>query len=251
MNIIFLKLYITGEVNNAFYNSQEMGLAKALVKKHPEHHVDIVMLSGTVSERQDSQNDGGSAQERAGDGKGAAISVHVLPAKGFGHHGMIDLGILKELKADLVHLLADNMLYAPQVIDYCLKNNIKCHLYIGTLFTDSSNGLKQAASKVMMRRNLAADVVRAVGPLTFGVYLLHMHEEIKDRWVEWLEHLLGDIPHYSIPLFAWHALLSILIVFVAGVFVDWIRKMIFEYVERVLHDTWLFKKVRELDEKLC
>ncbi len=102
-----------------------------------------------------------------------------------------------------------------------------------------------------MRENVAADIVRAVGPLTFGVYLLHMHQEIKDRWVEWLEHLLGDIPYHSIPLFAWHAFLSILIVFLAGIFVDWIRKMIFEYVGRVLHDTWLFKKVRELDEKLC
>ena len=142
MNIVFLKLYITDEVNNAFYNSQEMGLAKALVKKHPEHHVDIVMLSGSVSVRQDSETEG--------------IGVHVLPAKGFGHHGIIDLEILKELKVELVHLLADNMFYAPQVIDYCLKKDIKCHLYIGTLFTDSSNSLKQVASKVMMGRNLAA-----------------------------------------------------------------------------------------------
>jgi surface polysaccharide O-acyltransferase-like enzyme len=102
-----------------------------------------------------------------------------------------------------------------------------------------------------MREDRAADVVRAIGPLTFGVYLLHMHEEIKDRWVEWLEHFIGEIPYHSVPLFAWHALLTVLIVFVAGIFVDWIRKMIFEYVGRVLHDTWLFKKIRELDEALC
>ncbi len=142
MNIIFLKLYITSEVNNAFYNSQEMGLAKALVEKHPDHHVDIVLLA-----------DGSSAREDSQDGR---IAVHILPAKGFGHHGIINLDILKDLKADLVHLLADNMLYAPQVIDYCLKNNIKCHLYIGTLYTDSSSSLKQTASKLMMTRNLAA-----------------------------------------------------------------------------------------------
>ncbi len=101
-----------------------------------------------------------------------------------------------------------------------------------------------------MRENKAADVVRFMGPLTFGVYLLHMHVEIRDRWVEWMEHLIGEVPMYSVPLFAWHAIRSIVIVFLAGIFVDWIRKMIFDYVGRVMHDTWLFKKVRQLDEEL-
>ena len=101
-----------------------------------------------------------------------------------------------------------------------------------------------------MRENRAADVVRFLDPLTFGVYLLHMHVEIRDRWVEWMESLMGSVPTYSVPLFAWHAVRSILLVFLAGIFVDWIRKMIFDYVGRVLHDTWLFKQVRKLDEEL-
>ncbi len=45
MNITFLKLYRTNELNGIFYNSQEVGLAKALVKLHPEHHVDIILLT--------------------------------------------------------------------------------------------------------------------------------------------------------------------------------------------------------------
>lgn len=102
-----------------------------------------------------------------------------------------------------------------------------------------------------MRENKAADVVRFVGPLTFGVYLVHMHVEIRDRWVEWMEHLLGPVPFHSVPLFALHAICSVIIVFIAGVFVDWIRKMIFEFLGRLLKDTWLFKKIRQLDEELC
>ena len=101
-----------------------------------------------------------------------------------------------------------------------------------------------------MREGKAADLVRFVGPLTFGVYLIHMHVEIRERWVIWIEHLLGEVPVYSVPLFAWHAVRSVLIVFVAGVFVDWIRKMIFDYVGRTMHDTWLFRKVRQMDEEL-
>ncbi len=102
-----------------------------------------------------------------------------------------------------------------------------------------------------MRENHFADICRFAGPLTFGVYLLHMHVEIRDRWVEWVENLIGPVPMYSVPLFAWHAARTILIVFVAGVFIDWVRKIIFDYLGRVLHDTWLFRKIRQLDEELC
>lgn len=102
-----------------------------------------------------------------------------------------------------------------------------------------------------MKEGRVADFARFVGPLTFGVYLLHMHLEIKDRWIGWLESFLGEVPFDSVPLFIWHAAWSVVIVFAAGIFVDWIRKMIFAYVARVLHDTALFKKIRQWDEELC
>lgn len=140
MNIVFLKLYITGEVNNKFYNSQEIGLAKAVTDIHLEHRVDIIMLSKNCTKEEVY-----SISDR--------IAVHVLPAKGFGHHGILDLSVLLKLKADLVHLLADNMLYAPNVIRYCRRNNIKCHLYIGTLYTDSSMWLKKAVNRILIGRN--------------------------------------------------------------------------------------------------
>ncbi len=116
------------------------------------------------------------------------------------------------------------------------------------LFTlTASLGLFSFFRYYRMRESRAADVVRIVGPLTFGVYLLHMHVEIRERWVTWIAGFIGDVPTYSVPLFAWHALRTILIVFVAGIFVDFLRKVIFDYVGRVVHDTWLFKKIRQLD----
>jgi surface polysaccharide O-acyltransferase-like enzyme len=102
-----------------------------------------------------------------------------------------------------------------------------------------------------MKEGPLAQVSRFVGPLTFGVYLLHMHLEIRDRWVVWMEHLMGEVPTESVILFAWHLVRSVVIVFFAGVFVDWIRKMIFDFLGRVLHDTWLFKKIRQWDKDLC
>ena len=141
MNNVFLKLYITEEVNNTFYNSQEIGLAKAVTDIHPEHRVDIILLSKTCNQEE---------VNHISD----SITVHVFPAKGIGHHGIIDLSFLLRLKADFVHLLADNMLYAPSVIRYCKKNSIMCHLYIGTLYTDSNNWIKKVANKALIGRNI-------------------------------------------------------------------------------------------------
>ncbi len=140
MNITFLKLYITDELNSNFYNSQEIGLAKAVTRVHPEHRVNIVLLTRGESRKQEITDN---------------VTLYVEKAKGIGHHGMLDLGLLKELKTDLVHLLADNMLYAPNVIRYCRQNGIKYHLYIGTLFTDSNKKWRKALDRLMMARNIA------------------------------------------------------------------------------------------------
>ena len=125
-------------------------------------------------------------------------------------------------------------------------------IHLNFIFTlTGSLGLFSFFRFFKMREGKIADISRFLGPLTFGVYLVHMHLEIKDRWVVWMEHLMGAVPTESVLLFAWHLLRSIIIVFFAGVFVDWIRKMIFDFLGRVLQDTWLFKKLRQWDKDLC
>ena len=120
------------------------------------------------------------------------------------------------------------------------------------LFTlTASLGLFSFFRYFNMKESKVSDALRIIGPLTFGVYLLHMHIEIRDRWVSWIAGLIGEVPMHSVPLFAWHALRSILIVFVAGIFIDFLRKMIFDYLDRVLSGTVLYKKIRDLDEELC
>ena len=122
-------------------------------------------------------------------------------------------------------------------------------VHLNFIFTlTGSLGLFSFFRYYRMRENKFADVVRFVAPFTFGVYLLHMHLEIRDRWVSWLAPIIGEVPKNSVILFAWHQLRAILIIFAIGVFVDWIRKIIFDYVGRVLHDTRLFKSVRRWDE---
>ncbi len=102
-----------------------------------------------------------------------------------------------------------------------------------------------------MREGAAADIIRTLGPMTFGVYLLHMHIELRDRWVDWIANVIGDIPYDSVAGFAIHYIFTILIMFMAGIFVDFICKTVFEFVGRIMHDSRLFKMIRHWDETLC
>ena len=78
-------------------------------------------------------------------------------------------------------------------------------IHLNFVFTlTGSLGLFSLFRFYKMREGWFADVVRFIAPLTFGVYLLHMHIEIKDRWVIWLTHLLGEVPTESIILYLWH-----------------------------------------------
>ncbi len=125
-------------------------------------------------------------------------------------------------------------------------------IHLNFIFTlTGSLGLFSMFRFYRMKESWFANVVRFAAPLTFGVYLVHMHLEIRDRWVGWMENLMGPVPTDSILFYSFHLVRSVLIVFLAGVFVDWIRKTIFGFLGRVLHDTWLFKKIRQWDSEIC
>ena len=87
--------------------------------------------------------------------------------------------------------------------------------------------------------------------MTFGVYLLHEHIEIRDRWLVWMQSFFGPIPKTPLA-FIGHLLLSVVVVFFAGVFVDFIRVQIFSFIGRMLKNTkfmaWLDRKAGNLEK---
>ena len=50
------------------------------------------------------------------------------------------------------------------------------------------------------------------------------------------------------PFFLWELICCAVILFGAGIFIDWIRSMLFAGVRRILGKTVLFEKIRKLDE---
>lgn len=103
---------------------------------------------------------------------------------------------------------------------------------------------------VTIREKRLSRVVRFLSPFTFGVYLLHEHLEVRTRWIGWMESLLGEIPRESVAAFVLHLVSSVLIVFAAGLFIDWIRSMIFAFLARVLRGTRFASFVRNTDAAL-
>ena len=70
-----------------------------------------------------------------------------------------------------------------------------------------------------------------IAPYTFGVYLLHEHNLLRYRWLEFLK--VGETYEAFRPA---HLMLSVLFVFGAGIIIDLIRSLIFKLIERL----WAF-----------
>ena len=147
-------------------------------------------------------------------------------------------------------------IYSEEIGDYIYKGKfqyyagVPCHYNFFFALTGAL-GLFSVFRFMRLKENLLAEVIRIIAPYTLGVYLLHMHFEIADRWVEWIEQIIGDTPLDNVLMFFIHLVVSVLIVFFAGIFVDWIRKYIFNFFGRVLGDTRLFRFIKRVDDDLC
>ena len=159
-------------------------------------------------------------------------------------------------KSALVYLISVVVIAAFSLVFYKINFDtgnfnyyaeVPCHYNFFFALTGAL-GLFSVFRFMRLKENLLAEVIRIIAPYTLGVYLLHMHFEIADRWVEWIEQIIGETPLDNVLMFFIHLVVSVLIVFFAGIFVDWIRKYIFNFCGRVLGDTRLFRFIKRVDD---
>ena len=137
--IAILDLYYGKSGKLGFYNSQAMGLGKAYSEKGYEVFIVRPEKKRTeISEKELEQK----------------ITLLSVPAKVLGVHSFYNLNFLKQYKIDLVHLNSDNQAYAPSVINYCKKHQIPQYNYVGTLYSDSENKVKQFLMNFFSVRNI-------------------------------------------------------------------------------------------------
>ena len=68
-----------------------------------------------------------------------------------------------------------------------------------------------------------------ISPYTLGVYLLHEQLDIRYRWPQWL----GATADGNILLFVVRSVLTVLVVFAVGIFVDMMRGLAFSCVKKI------------------
>ena len=108
-------------------------------------------------------------------------------------------------------------------------------------------GLFGAFGYVKIPQGLFARIIVKLSPLTFGVYLFHEHIDIRNVWTVWVEDFIGPVAETGVGGFVLHWIISILVIYIAGSFIDGIRLNIFRYMGRHLEKSRAAGWVRGLD----
>jgi len=136
-----VELYCGKTGKKGFYNSQEIGLAKA-VKKLGYDPVVFFPAVGQKDIREEQTEEG--------------IRIVYVPAKAIGVHSLYDWNILLKYDIGIAQVGSDNQIFAPNVLSFCDRHQIPAYCYIGTLVSHSDNSLKKAVMNGMLQRNIHA-----------------------------------------------------------------------------------------------
>ena len=164
MNLAMVRLYCGESGKMGFYNMQEIGLAKCFEKYGVS--VYIFLPSNKINRLYENEISQG-------------IKVINLPAKKILNHGFYNCKVLLDYNIDVVHLESDNQMYAPHVMNFCKRNNIKCYNYVGTLYSDSTNILKRKVMNLISSRN-----IRYFRRYTTFVKTPYVQNQLKEKAVE-------------------------------------------------------------------
>lgn len=140
MRIGIVELYFGKSGKKGFYNNQEIGIARAMKKRG----YDSVIFYP--------QNDTDTIEEEIVEDN---IRIVYVPARIIGNHSRYDWNVLVKYKVDVVQIGSDNQIFAPELIRFCEKNNIKLYNYIGTTKSDTDSAIKSLVMRTLYWRNVA------------------------------------------------------------------------------------------------
>lgn len=138
-NFGIARLYQGESGKIGYYNSQEIGLSRAMKKLGYCCYIFYPSKELTqLKEEQVEKN----------------ITIIYCPSKSIGVHGHYNWNIISKYNIDLLEIESDNQLFAPNLIKYCSKNNIQFFNYIGTIESDSNNALKRTFLSFFVKNNI-------------------------------------------------------------------------------------------------
>lgn len=105
-----------------------------------------------------------------------------------------------------------------------------CYNYNHIFVLIASVGLFLAFSHITLKEGAFSRFVCRIAPYTLGVYLLHCHTALDERWQQWIFAITGRPDSAGSLLLG--ILLAVLFVFTAGICADMVRAWLFWGLER-------------------
>lgn len=91
-------------------------------------------------------------------------------------------------------------------------------------------------------------LILRLSPLTFGVYLIHSHVDIQNRWCGWLADIFGEVPQNAPLGFLWRAIVGVFLAYIICLAIDAVRKFLFDRLAKALSRTIFAKWCKLADE---
>lgn len=110
-------------------------------------------------------------------------------------------------------------------------------------------GLLYGFSKLNIKEGPVAALIRKLGALSFGVYLFHEHIDIRYIWYGYLKQLINPMGGEGILFFLWELVCCIVILFAAGILIDYVRSLLFRFAGQRLTATAVGKKIKALEKE--
>lgn len=139
MRLGIVELYCGASGKKGFYNSQEVGLARAMKRFGYEM---FIFYPDVTSKK--------VVEEFVEQG----VTIVRVPAQHIGVHSRFDWRVFSKYRLDVVQINGDNQLWVPECVKFCEDNDIKIYYYLGTLESDSTNIIKKYILQMLAHRNL-------------------------------------------------------------------------------------------------
>ncbi len=108
-------------------------------------------------------------------------------------------------------------------------------------------GLFYGFLHIKMKEGRGAEIIRRLGGLSFGIYLLHEHIDLRTLWYGWLSGIINPGGRQGLLYFFLELFFCTVILFAAGIFIDWLRSILFRAAGAAFGRTKLSGKLKELD----
>lgn len=139
MRVGIVDLYCGQSGKKGYYNSQEIGLAKAMVRLKNEC---IIFRPDTECRS--------VLEEQIIEG----VLLVSIPARKIGVHSRFKWKLLLKYQLDVLQLNSDNQIFAPELSRFCKQHKISQYHYLGTTGSDGATGIKAVLMGMLYQRNV-------------------------------------------------------------------------------------------------